>query len=203
MNKKLIEDIANTYYAALTNKEVRQPRYIVLFSGVVGSGKSTIARAIEHNLRAVRVSNDEIRDRIVVAVPMIQPEIREEVKLKIGKAIMSRLSQETSGLIVVDASCDRGFNEYYESAKRNGYRVILLRLEIPRDVIERRIRERGDLGYRDVARSLNMLDTWWRQWEAFGKTHKPDMIITQETDIQDVFKLVKGITSGAIHAITN
>lgn len=195
MNKKLIEDIANSYYAELGNRKVRQPRYIVLFSGVVGSGKSTIARAIEYKLHAVRVSNDEIRDRIMATAPTIQAKIREEAKFKVGKAVMSRLAQETSGLIVVDASCDRGFDEYYGSAKRNGYRVILLRLEIPRDVIERRIRERGDLGYRDVTRSLTMLDTWWQQWETFGKMHKPDMAITQETDIKDVLKLVKGITT--------
>ncbi len=112
MNDILVANISNAYYAQLANKDVRQPKRIVLSSEVPGSGKSTIAQAIERNLHAVRVSNDEIRDRITAAAPTIQPAMREKTKFKIGTEVMARLARETSGLIVVDASCDRGFDEY-------------------------------------------------------------------------------------------
>jgi predicted kinase len=185
-------DIANDYYNALPNKEAKQPRCVVLFSGVVGSGKTTIARAIEQNLQAVRVSNDEIRERITTANPAIEPARREELKLKIANEVMERLANETSGLIVIDASCDRGYDDYHQAwLEKHGYRIILLRMDVPRDVIERRIRERGDQGHRSVEGSLAHLDTWWRQWEIFGKKHAPDMVITPGTPIKEVIETVK------------
>ncbi|HET8669748.1 MAG TPA: ATP-binding protein [Candidatus Saccharimonadales bacterium] len=190
MNDKQIADIIDIYYAQLANKDTRQPKRVVLFSGVPGSGKSTIARAIERNLRAVRISNDEIRDRIMAAAPTIQPDVREKIKFKVGTGVMTRLARETSGLIVVDASCDRGFDEYNGWAERNGYRVVLLRMQVSRSVIEERIQKRDNQGRRNVSRSLGMLDTWWQQWEKFGKTHTPDLIIRPDTSVEEVFKIV-------------
>lgn len=169
---------------------MRQPKRVILFSGVPGSGKSTIARAIERDLQAVRVSNDEIRDCIVAAAPTIQPVMRERNKFEIGTEVMARLARETSGLIVVDASCDRGFDEYNGWAKRNGYHVMLLRMEVPRDVIEQRMRKGDAQKHRNASRSLDLLDTWWEQWETFGRRHTPDLIIRPETSIEEVLRTV-------------
>lgn len=191
MNDTLIANISNAYYAQLANKDVRQPKRVVLFSGVPGSGKSTIAQAIERNLHAVRVSNDEIRGRITAAIPTIQSDAREKIKFEVATKVIVRLAQETNGLIVVDASCDRGFDEYNRWAQRNGYRVVLLRMEVPRSAIEQRIRERGDQGHYSASRSLDMLDTWWRQWEVFGKEHTPDLIVRSDTPVGDVLKAVE------------
>ncbi|HSX30262.1 MAG TPA: AAA family ATPase [Candidatus Saccharimonadales bacterium] len=189
------DDIANEYYNALSNKDVHQSKCVVLFSGVVASGKSTIARAIEQSLQAVRVSNDEIRSRITAANPAIEPAQREQLKLKIGNEVLERLANETSGLIAVDASCDRGYDDYRAWAEKRGYRIVLLRMDMSRDVIEQRIRERGNQGHRSVEGSLAHLDTWWQQWEAFGREHTADMIITPETPIAKVIETVKNLAT--------
>lgn len=189
------DDITSEYYDALPNKKVRQPKYIILFSGVVGSGKTTIARAIERDLQAVRVSNDEIRSHITASYPAIGPAQREELKLKIGGKVLERLARETSGIIVVDASCDRGYDTYRRWAKKHGYRIILLRMDVPRDVIELRIRERGDQGHRRVESSLAHLDTWWRQWEVFGKEHTPDIVITPETPTAKIIETIRNLAT--------
>lgn len=186
----LITNTSNTYYTHLANKAVRQPKRVVLFSGVPGSGKSTIARAIEQNLHAVRISNDEIRDRIMVAAPTIQPDVREKIKFKVGTEVMARLARETSGLIVVDASCDRGFDEYNGWAESNAYRVVLLRMEVPRNIIEQRIQKRDDQWHRNESYSLDKLETWWQQWEIFGKEHTPDLIIRPNTPVEEVLNVV-------------
>ena len=188
-------DIANEYYNSLFNQEARQPKYVVLFSGVVGSGKSTIARTIEQSLQAVRVSNDEIRGRITAANPAIEPAQRERLKLKIGNEVLERLANETSGIIVVDASCDRVYDDYHAWAEKHGYHIILLRVAVPRDVIKQRIRERGDQGHISVEDSLAHLDTWWQQWGAFGRKHTPDMVITPDTPIEEVIETIKNLAT--------
>src|SRR5665647_208781 len=121
--QKTITDITDAYYGALPNKEVRQPKRVVLFSGVAGSGKSTIARAIEKELRAIRLSNDEIRDRIVAMCPDITPEEREQMKFEIGTDVLERLAKRTNGLIAIDASCDRGYDHYQLWAAMHGYSI--------------------------------------------------------------------------------
>ncbi|HET8670778.1 MAG TPA: ATP-binding protein [Candidatus Saccharimonadales bacterium] len=191
----LVQRLTNEYYDSLPNKEVRQAKRIVLFSGVVGSGKSTIARAIEQELKAVRVSNDEIRERITASNPEIESAQREKLKLKIGNDVLERLANETSGLIVVDASCDRGYDDYRAWAEKHGYRIILLRIDVPRDVIEQRIRERGNRGHRSIEGSLAHLNTWWWQWEAFGREHTPDMLITPDTPVEDIIRAVESLTA--------
>lgn len=183
--------IADSYYRALPNKEVAHPRYLILFSGVTGSGKSTIARAIEQQLRAVRISNDDIREDIIEKYPAIDSATREKTKLEAVTAILEQLPNEPNGLVVNDASCDRGYDYYNNWATKFGYTILLLRIDLPRKLIEQRIRDRGDKGYRDTARSLDLLDTWWRQWEEFGSLHKADLVVTQRTEIDEIIDAVR------------
>lgn len=191
MTDQLVTDITDAYYASLTNKHQKHPKRVVLFSGVAGSGKSTVARAIEENLRGIRLSNDDVRDRITTAVPAIDLMTREEIKLQIATALLERVVYEANGLVVIDVACDRGYDYYKQWSEKYGYRIILLRMDVPRDIIEERIQSRGKLGYRDVDASLEMLDTWWRQWEDFGKSQTPDLVITPSIPIEKVLKVVE------------
>jgi len=183
--------VADEYYASVSNKDrVQQPKRVVLFSGVVGSGKSTVARAIEQRLHAIRLSNDDVRDLITAADPAIDLAKREEIKLTVVTELLERVAHEPNGLVIIDNSCDRGFDYYKKWADTYGYRIILLRMDVPRPIVERQIRERGTYGYRDVDASLAMLDTWWQQWQDFGKNHTPDVVITPFTPLEKVFATI-------------
>src|SRR5579862_7793134 len=86
-----IHQIVNGYFESLPNKNVAHSRYLVLFSGMVASGKTTIAKLLEHELFAVRVSNDEIRKRIVAVDSQISLEAREDAKLAAATELFERL----------------------------------------------------------------------------------------------------------------
>lgn len=188
--QRLVKEVADSYYDVLANRNTVNPRYLVLFSGVPGSGKSTIARAITDELRGVLVSNDDIRDLIVRIAPTTTA-TREKVKLDVVTALLERLPTIPNGLVVNDASVDRGYDYYADWAQKYGYRIIVFRMDMPRSVIEQRIQGRGDTGYRNASDSLANLDNWWEQWEEFGKTCKPTMTITENTSIDDVLEVVR------------
>jgi tRNA uridine 5-carbamoylmethylation protein Kti12 len=183
--------VASMYYKALPNKYVSHPKRLILFSGVPGSGKSTIALAIEKRFSAIRISNDEIRNEIKKLNPMLNSEIREGMKLETVTELLKLLSNVPNGLIVNDASCDRGYDYYEEWSLSNKYRIVVIRLDIPRDIVEKRIRERGSVGNLGVTGSLANIDNWWQQWENFGETHKAALTITKDTPIEEVLKVVK------------
>ncbi|HEU4966104.1 MAG TPA: HAD-IA family hydrolase [Candidatus Saccharimonadales bacterium] len=186
MTEETFQHIANDYYASLSHKDVRQPRCLVIFSGVPGSGKTTVACALEERLGVVCLSNDEVRRRIVAADPDIRREDQEHAKFIISNKVLDKLAEETQNVIVLDASCDRGYDEYATWAEKHEYRIVLVRLEIPREVIVRRLEKR--LAENDepvIKRSgwFEKIGLWWQQWEAFGEEHKADVTIDDKTFI--------------------
>jgi hypothetical protein len=68
---------------------------------------------------------------------------------------------------------------------------LLLRIDVPRNLIEQRIRARGDEGYRTADRSLALLDTWWGQWQAFGNRLTPDIVITPDTKLDLIVEKIR------------
>jgi predicted kinase len=195
MTDAQVEGIVEDYVETLPNTSVPHPKCLVLLSGIVGSGKSTLARAIEQNLQAVRLSNDELRERIVTVEPSIALAPREAAKFKAATEVRERLRNAANGLVVIDASCDRSFDHYRTWAAVNGYRLVLLRLQVDRAEIERRLHARGDTSTKKAVRMIEMLDTWWREWEKFGETHRPDMFITPTTPSERVVDLIRRIVA--------
>jgi len=187
---QLITQVATRYYDSLAHKDSAHDKYLMLFSGVPGSGKSTVAGALERELDGLRFSNDEIRDQIMELAPEIKAATREHIKSEVVSKVMGRLAEVPNGLIIIDASCDRGYDDYATWAANRNYRIILLRMEVSRDVIERRIVQRGNQGYRDASRGLGALDTWWRQWEEFGQVHEADLTITEGMSPDEVVRIV-------------
>jgi predicted kinase len=184
--------LAQKYYESLSNRDLHRQKCVVLFSGVPGSGKSHIAQSIEQELGAIRISNDDIRDLIVAENPGIEPAKRERIKLAVATALLGLLETSPDGLVVFDVSCDRpgGYEFYHDWAAQRGCRIVLLRMDVPRATLEQRIHQRGNTGYRKAAQALANLDVWWKEWEAFGKRQKPDLIVTPNTPIERVFGLI-------------
>ena len=187
-----VSTLTKKYFASLSNRDLPRQRCVILFSGVPGSGKSHIARSIEQERGAIRISNDDIRDLIVAENPTVTIAERERIKFGVATALLSLLETSPNGLIVFDVSCDRpgGYEFYDDWARPQGYRVVLLRMDVPRATLERRIYQRGDTGYRKATQSLAGLDGWWKEWEAFGKRQRPDLIITPDTPIGLVLDVV-------------
>lgn len=185
--------IASGYYAALPHKTTANPKSLILFSGVPGAGKTTIATAIQARFSALRISNDEIRDRILAAQPSITGARREHIKFLAGETLLTTLAQAPNGLIVADISCDRSANYYGPWAKKHGYQTLVLRLDIPRAIIEQRLHARGGNGYRVAADLLASLDAFWQDWELFGQQNTIDFTITPNTPLNQVLAYVQKV----------
>ena len=61
---KIFEKINKRFFPKLKNTNTNNLPFIIAFSGVPGSGKTTISKILEKKYKGVRIDNDELRDII-------------------------------------------------------------------------------------------------------------------------------------------
>ena len=73
---------------------------------------------------------------------------------------------------------------------------MLFRLDIPFDLLRRRIIGRPQSNAKPQDTYLEHLDQWWDDWKKFGENRQFDMIVTPETKLSEiVLAVVNRLTS--------
>lgn len=169
---------------------------LILFSGVPASGKSIMAEKIELSLFGVRISNDEQRALLNNRWPDLDKEEEHTIRQSVTRRIFERLQTAGNGLVIVDSSVDRHFDFYEAIARDFGYNIMLFRLDIPFDLLRRRIIGRPQSNAKPQDTYLEHLDQWWDDWKKFGENRQFDMIVTPETKLSEiVLAVVNRLTS--------
>lgn len=192
MTEAQLTTIAGEYYQAQPYLSVPHPRHMVLFSGVPGSGKSHLATYLQEKLQGVRVSNDELRDRLHTAEgAYIERDAEQRFLATLGSLLLDQAAESPNGLVIIDSSCDRQYDRYARLAAQGGYTMTVLRLKVPRPLLEERLSSRPH-----GAHQLARLDSWLHDWEAFGERPVPSVTVTPSTNPADIAELVRSRLSG-------
>ncbi|MEO7904383.1 MAG: ATP-binding protein [Candidatus Saccharimonadales bacterium] len=126
---------------------------IVLFVGVPGSGKTTFARQLATEIRAIHVTSDGVRsamwgDRSAVDAAFSTKSQRQTNNLLVFGALdyVTLQTMNAGHSVVYDCNSNR-YNERadkYELAKRYGGVVVTVRIKVPYDVALRRMQQRDE-----------------------------------------------------------
>ncbi|MBP7837464.1 AAA family ATPase [Candidatus Saccharibacteria bacterium] len=187
----VLKVIDERYRATLQNLNVSNPRVMILFSGPPGSGKSTVAKAVTERFKAVRLENDVVR----IIATELSPEWSLQQKADLCCAYMEKLrskliSTVPNGLLVVDASIDRQYQEIFNFTKQNSFKTILLAMQIPEAMHREWITNAGNMPYASLEHRLATMRTRRQEQDRFLKHHNPDMVLTPGYKIDDVFRLI-------------
>jgi predicted kinase len=137
-------------------KEIPNPQCVVCFAGVPGSGKSWLAEELEHDLRAVRISNDDIR-RAIDACGVVDRNTRERIKEAVIRRVNKQVVTWSNGLVILDADISRRYAKMLP--RFPGYKIIVISIDAPKELLIERIRTRE--GHRaDPERTIELLDKW-------------------------------------------
>jgi len=133
------------YYPFIPNLRLKnERRMIVLFSGVPGSGITTLARQLEKAHHGVRVSTDEVRE----IIDSLHLSTSEEQRQKIVRAYIpfcfSALANEPNRLIIFDANVDHTYPRIRDWAHEHGYELFLIELSSTKEAVLERLRARED-----------------------------------------------------------
>ena len=158
------------------------PRFMILFSGTPGMGKSVVARRLEEKFHALRLSTDDIR-----------PILRElKIPENFANTYLARCAQkiietEPNHFFVFDKSIDRTFESYSRFAKQNNFTTFVIQMSVQRPLVEERIRSRG----KDVENILSQLDFAWENFEEFGTSHEFDFVfVNNDLNIEPSLNLL-------------
>jgi len=171
------EKIFQEHQYKLKNLKHYNKKIIICISGVAGAGKSTLAAEIERKFAGVRVSNDDIRHIIDQLSLAKSSDLKQQLLQDyLAQYLMPRLSKEANGLIILDSSIDRKYDEVREVSERLGYNLFVIALKVPKDEIMSRIknRDKSKHNYQDY---FDNLDRWFDDNRVFLDRVTPDFAI--------------------------
>jgi predicted kinase len=115
-------------------------KFLITFSGVPASGKTTLAKRLASDLLAHRISNDEIRELIESHGVSLEGIVIGQISRRVIEEILRSSANKT---VVVDSSIDRTWPAFFETAEKAGAKPFVIRMNASREKIERRLEARG------------------------------------------------------------
>lgn len=170
------EDVFQKHLQILKHLDVANPRLLIMFSGTPGMGKTTVAKELEDELQAIRLSTDEARFFLQAS----------GLNTTLADAYLDWCLQKvteisSNHLIILDRSVDRTYPGYLKFAKSYGYDTFLVRMQVPRPIVEERIRKRGR---EDTAAILQGADRSWYDYELFNNQYVANYVFVNEVEAE-------------------
>ncbi len=180
MDLKLQSKLDHNLVAKLRFKRVTNPRLLISFSAVPGSGKTTIAKQIHQTFRTLYLENDAIRKAILELAPHLNG-IED-----INKCLYSylphfyeRVFELSNRTWVVDATINSYAYDFFAMAKKYKFQTYVIRIEKSKDLVKRQITERGDRPHATVADYISALPVREMEHQKFAENFESDYVVSE------------------------
>jgi len=181
---ELNQRLAHDYIAQLNNRNVPHKRVLLSFCGAPGSGKTTLAKRLVHDLQAQYIRHDDIR-------AMIRREGFDPSKMSMGliSSIVTDtiLVNDANKLVIIDAGQDRQWERFFTHAKEWEAQPIIIRLNVPKEVLQQRLLRRDG----ETMSHRRNLELFMEQFENCKKYVVADIELAVGYNYSDVLARVK------------
>jgi predicted kinase len=191
MYNETIKFIHSEYIKTLKyySPSILNDKVILTFSGVPGSGKTTLAKRIEDKFKAIRLNNDDIREIILRLNPQFTfPQI-QELLYKYLEFFFIEIIKQNNQFIILDSSIDRTYEKVKGWADDLGFRLIIIRIKSDKELIVKRINERNG---KDAHLYLEKMDGWIEDNGKFNSQVNADLTINSDyLNLDDFFRKLR------------
>lgn len=192
------EAIFKEHLTSLQNVNVANKPFVIAFSGVPGMGKTDVAKQLESSLSAIRLSSDTARQLLIkhgIKPYEKNPQTEQpNLAMYLGYCIEQLSKQSPNHLIILDMSIDREYPLIATLAQKHHYKLFVIRLVVPRDIVEQRIRSRE----KNPESYLKHLDKWFRDYNAFDEKNVNFFLDNSQETLQ-----LQELTKTLLHEINN
>jgi guanylate kinase len=147
----MIDDVAEKYFMSRPYRDHPNPKIAVFFLACSGSGKTSVTEAIVSQFGATSLSNDDARQFIRELDLVISP------RLILHKTWDKLRAETPNGFIVFDSSMSNYYNHedsYYKTAIHLGYSTFIIAIDLSKEELESRVRDRGRYDTNEVLKLL-------------------------------------------------
>lgn len=180
---KFNADIAQAYEQQQPYRDVPHPPAMLIFSAIPGSGKTTLAKRLVHDLQAQYINHDDMRDilrrRGIAPEGIFMPPI--------SRIVINNMVNDKNKFVVIDVSLDRRWDIFYAHVKELNALPIVIRLNPPIEVIRKRLLERDG----PDGTLVKQLDRFKREFDNCCEHVKADVTIGENYDYGQVLNAVK------------
>lgn len=172
--KNYVKELYGLHFNKLKNIGLDNPKVLICFSGIPGSGKTYLAKKIEEMYGGLRINNDEIRAIIKKIVPQ-DDNFKEKSQNILENYVFSIISSELkNGLIILDSGIDRRYLKVKEVSDKLGYKIFIIKIEIEEVELKNRI---GKRSVEDQEHFKTEYGRWKEEFMTFNKSVKANIII--------------------------
>jgi len=187
MRKELKEILDREFFEKLPNKDVKNNKpCLVCFSGTPKSGKSHLAKEIERQYQGVNITKDIARKIIFRNEGIKDLKVAENLLDEYFTGMIDKLVALPNKLIIWNFSIDRGYRKYQEMANKYRYRLFVISLDTPKDIVIQRIKTEEDA--LTAKWFLEQLDRWTEDYQEYNKSGQVDFVIKNKSE-EDIVKL--------------
>lgn len=184
LNKRFAEE----YLATLKNRDVPHERTYIIFSGVPGSGKTTLAKRLARDLKAQYIRHDDLRE----LVRRDGYDVADFPAASISAIVIDTiLEKDANKFIIIDASLDRSWPRFFEHAREQRAKPVIIRLNVPKETVVKRIEARPEGHVGKVAD----LDDYYKQFERSKKEVFAHLELDENYDYETVLSKVAKLVS--------
>lgn len=166
------KEISDKLFPQLENTAYENRQLIIAFSGVPGSGKSTISRQIKERYNGVLMGNDRVRVIIEHSKTLsTNPEEDERLLQDYNEHFLRKYSF-INKLLILDKSLDRQYTRFFPIFEELRLKYFVIRLEIEKgEAIERIMKRKTE----DPVFVRTTMERWQREFANFGKNSHYDI----------------------------
>lgn len=115
--------------------------YIILLDGIIGSGKSTVAKLISEHLQIEVLSNDKIRNFLCTELPNLDFDTREKLVKEIQYPRLKKML-DNKNIVLLDADISENYNKKMDFIRSMGYPYYIIQLICDEKIQKNRILNR-------------------------------------------------------------
>lgn len=182
LSPEIIDYLGKHYIPGLINKNVDNPKLLVVFSGGNAMGKSTIARKIQDECSALVLENDEIKQHLRNMYPGIEREELNVMTWQYSIWLYKNLESVTSnGLVIRDGVIDWYYDRILPIFMQNGYKLFVVAFDVSSEKAIDLIKKRGNTDSINVDRQIMLLKDHAIHTKRFRSEFTPDLVLTEKT----------------------
>ena len=184
MNNQKFTKISNKYYPYIKNKNIKNKKLAICFSGVPGSGKTSIAKILEDKYKAVRINKDDI-GKIINSLNLTNTNKKEDLSYQYINQLISNYPF-SNHLIIIDRSIDRTHNETFKILRKFGFKIFIIRIKVSKSIAIKRIKKRN---YKNFQVWMSKINKWFSDYNKSGKMIKANINLDDNNlDLEEMYK---------------